>query len=303
MSDYHIPVMLAETVASLNIQKDQWYVDCNLGGGGHTEAILAKGGRVIGLDLDPAAISEVANNHKISVSEENGILIGRSENLILVQSNFAEIDHVLDKLAIPEVSGILFDLGVSSGQLQIPERGFSFSKTGTLDMRMDPNMGVPAKDLVNALHEGELTELFTKFGEESFAKPIARRIVQNRQTQPIETTDDLVKIILSVKHRNSKDRIHPATQVFQALRIAVNDELNSLKIALPKAISLLKPQGMIVVISFHSLEDRIVKNTFKQAEDAGKVKIVTPRPWSADDDEQYNNPRSRSAKMRILEKI
>ncbi len=300
MSTYHIPVMLKEVLELLQIKRDHWYVDCNLGGGGHTEGILKAGGNVLGIDLDPEAIAEVSANLKEHIE---------SKRLILKQTNFVNIaSAVLEIKAMKQfnnltISGILFDLGVSTHQLEEAERGFSFNSDAPLDMRMDATKGASAKDLVNGLYEKELAELFLKLGEENWSKPIARRIVQYREKKLIETTNELANIILSVRRRSPSDRTHPATRIFQALRIAVNDELNSLKEALPKAFEVLEPGGRIVVISFHSLEDRIVKNYFRDLEERRLGKIITDKPIETSDEETLENPRSRSAKLRVIEKI
>lgn len=306
MSTYHIPVMLKEVLEHLNIQKDHWYVDCNLGGGGHTTGILEAGGNVLGIDLDPDAIKEVSHNLKSYLD---------SGRLKLAQTNFLNIaDAVKDNLKIAtstasprndevRVSGVLFDLGVSTHQLEEAERGFSFNADAPLDMRMDPTRGASAKDLVNGLYEKELAELFLKLGEENWSKPIARRIVQYREKKLIETTNELANIIMSVRRRSPSDRTHPATRIFQALRIAVNDELNSLKDALPKAFEILETGGRIAVISFHSLEDRIVKIYFKELEMHKHGKILTDKPLETSEEETSVNPRARSAKLRVIEKI
>lgn len=328
MSNYHIPVMLIEVLEYLDIKPGGWYVDCNLGGGGHTQGILDKGGKVIGIDLDPEAIREVAQNHNLEVKNVEDHLEAYSDNLILYQSNFSKIDEVIKEInnrchsgdessrrpesiqdsgvaSLPRmtIDGILFDLGVSTHQLETPQRGFSFNLTGPLDMRMNPNQSVSAKELINGLYESELSDLFWRLGEERFSRPIAKKIVEERAKQPIETADQLAQIILSVRHRTPNDRTHPATRVFQALRIAVNDELNSLTEALPKALEVLPPGGRIAVISFHSLEDRIVKNYFRDWENQGKVKILTDKPIEPTDQEINSNPRSRSGKLRVIEKI
>ncbi|MDO8452679.1 MAG: 16S rRNA (cytosine(1402)-N(4))-methyltransferase RsmH [bacterium] len=293
MSTYHIPVMLTEVLEYLNVQKDKWYVDCNLGGGGHTGAILEKGGKVLGIDMDKDAITE---------AEESQDSRLKTEDLILVQSNFVKVKEICEeKKIIP--SGILFDLGMSTHQLEAAGRGFSFNASAPLDMRMDQTFGATAKDLVNGLHQGELEELFIKYGEEFQAKRIAMRIVDERRAKPIETTDELARIVTSVYKRNKGNRLHPATRIFQALRIAVNDELNSLKEALPASFDVLEKGGRLVVISFHSLEDRIVKNYFKELEEGGKAKILTDKPVTPSDEEVAQNPRSRSAKLRVVEKI
>jgi len=303
MSDYHIPVMLKEVLDLLQIKKGHWYVDCNLGGGGHTEGILKAGGNVLGIDLDPEAIAEVSKSLKHFIEDKR---------LILKQTNFAEVDSVVTEAASTmkqlnnvtmNISGVLFDLGVSTHQLEETERGFSFNKDAPLDMRMDPTKGASAKDLINGLYEKELAELFLKLGEENWSKPIAKRIVEYREKKQIETTNELANIILSVRRRSPSDRTHPATRIFQALRIAVNDELNSLKEALPKAFEVLEPAGRIVVISFHSLEDRIVKNYFRDLEEQNLGKLITDKPVETSEEETQENPRARSAKLRVIEKI
>lgn len=303
MSTYHIPVMLSEVIRYLNVQRDYWYIDCNLGGGGHTEGILQAGGKVLGIDLDPDAILEVAKNYHLKVTQKDSRFFAESERSILFQDNFSHLSSIIHLTHIPHPSGILFDLGVSSYQLETPQRGFSFNVEAPLDMRMNPNIGVTAADLINALSEKELARLFWEYGEENFSRPIAKRIVEYRQKKKIETTNELAQIILSVRHRTSSDRTHPATRVFQALRIAVNDELNSLKEALPQALDVLVPRGRLVVISFHSLEDRIVKNFFKDEQQKGTIAILTQKPNEPTEEEVRNNPRSRSAKLRAAEKI
>lgn len=307
MSDFHIPVLPNEAIRYLNVQKNAWYIDCNLGGGGHTELILQKGGKVLGIDLDPDSINAVASEHSLKFQNYHDRKVFENEGLKITQDNFINIKQIAGELNI-KPSGILFDLGISSHQLGTPERGFSFNKDAPLDMRMNPNFGATAADLINGLHEGELSELFEKYGEENFAKRIAKKIVETRKTKKIESTKELADLIKRSLPR-SNNKIHPATKVFQALRIAVNDELNALRETLPQAFELLEPGGRIVVISFHSLEDRIVKNYFNSlchpvepASSGPIAKILTDKPIMATLDEQSSNPRSRSAKMRALEK-
>lgn len=263
MNGYHIPVLLNEVIAALEVKPGEKYIDCTYGGGGHFRAIQEAGGIVLGIDQDPEAQAPV-------------------------HGNFAHLKEIADKVPFSGISGVLFDLGVSSHQLETDYRGFSFKRGGLakLDMRMDQTTGLTAADLINAGGEKELANLFFKYGEERFARAIAREIKKTK----IETTDDLAKAILRVRH--TKDRTHPATRVFQALRIAVNDELNSLEAALPQALELLKPGGKLAVISFHSLEDRIVKNFMK------KSLLIRPT-----EQEIKNNPRARSGKLRVMEKI
>lgn len=303
MSQYHIPVMLKEVISYLKVKPGRWYTDCNLGGGGHTEGILKAGGKVLGIDLDPDAIIEVAKNHHLIVEKTDESLQVVSPNLILVQSNFANIKQIVDKFSLGQLSGVLFDLGVSSYQLEKTERGFSFNVSAPLDMRMNPVIGVTAADLINVLPEKELSRLFWEYGEERFARPIAKRIAERRKQKRIENTDELAKIILSVRHRTDSDRTHPATRVFQALRIAVNDELNSLKKALPQTLEVLQPRGRLVVISFHSLEDRIVKNFFRNEQKNRTITIITQKPITPTEEEVELNPRSRSGKLRVAEKV
>lgn len=303
-SPYHIPVMLAEVIEGLKITSNGWYIDCNLGGGGHTEGILKMGGKVLGIDLDAHSINEVSKNHDLQTIEKDGSLTAISDHLILFQANFANIQHIVNQLNLNPIRGILFDLGVSSHQLEEGDRGFSFNVDAPLDMRMNQNDKIAtAADLVNGLHEGELAELFWKLGEENFSRPIAKRIVDYRKIKKIETTNELAKVIVSVRRRTPSDRTHPATRVFQALRIAVNDELNSLKAALPASFECLEAGGRLVVISFHSLEDRIVKDYFRRLSDSKKAILINQKPITPTDEEVYDNPRARSGKLRILEKI
>lgn len=304
MSNYHNPVMLKEAIKILNIKPGAWYIDCNLGGGGHTEGILKEGGRVLAIDLDADAIVEVAANHNLTVVQKDGHLECISDHLILFQSNFVNIQHIVNQLNLADVKGVLFDLGVSSFQLEEGSRGFSFNADAPLDMRMDQKSQIPtAADLVNGLHEGELSELFWKLGEENFAKVIAKKIIDYRKTKRIGTTDELARVILMVRRRSPSDRTHPATRVFQALRIAVNDELNSLKTALPASFNVLDKGGVLAVISFHSLEDRIAKDYFRILEEDGKGLVQTKKPITPTDEEIYSNPRSRSGKLRIIKKL
>lgn len=287
----------------MNVQKDAWYIDCNLGGGGHTEGILQAGGRVLGIDLDPDAIREVAKNYSLKVTEKDDHLLAQSEKLILFQDNFSHLSRITQLTHITPPFGILFDLGVSSYQLETAERGFSFNTDAPLDMRMNPTIGVTAADLLNVLPEKELARMFWEYGEENFSRPIAKKIVQYRQQKKIETTNELANLILSVRHRTTSDRTHPATRVFQALRIAVNDELTSLEEALPQALEVLAPQGRLVVISFHSLEDRIVKDFFRDKQQKGSIKILTQKPVEPTEEEVEFNPRSRSGKLRVAQKL
>lgn len=225
-----------------------------------------------------------------------------NRQLIVAQANFTQIKSLVDQYNILP-AGILYDLGVSSHQLNSPERGFSFQSPGPLDMRMDPNLGVSAADLINGLHEKELSDLFWKLGEEHMSRQIAKTIVLFRINHPITTTDELAEVILSIKPRKSSDRTHPATKIFQALRIVVNDELNSLKESLPNAFDSLNSGGRIVAISFHSLEDRIIKDFFNQKVSENLAIHLVKKPLNPTEKEISVNPRSRSGKLRAIEKI
>lgn len=290
----HIPVLLKEVIKFLAVKPNKLYIDTTVGGGGHSEAIIKKRGRVLGIDMDPKAL-EMARKRLASACPPGAFA--------LAHGNFANLAEIAKKEGFKPVSGILFDLGISTYQLEDPSRGFSFGAEAPLDMRMDPNLKVTAKDLINVLNEGELYELFTKLGEEHYSRPIARAICRARRIKPIETCNQLVQIILRARpKRGQYDRTHPATRVFQALRIAVNDELNNLKEALPQAVDLLEPGGRLVVLSFHSLEDRIVKNFFKEGSEKGTLKILTKKPIRPTREEVEKNPRARSGKLRAAEK-
>lgn len=291
---YHTSVMLTEALDALQIEEGKKYIDGTLGGGGHTKGILQRGGIVLGIDTDEEAIRFV--KERIKTQE-----LGEKNKLTLARGNFKELDQIAKRNGFGKVSGILFDLGVSSHQFDEAERGFSFQKVGPLDMRMSNDLSVKASDLINGLSKKELVTLFEKLGEEYRARLFADRIVKQRKRKPIVTTTDLAELIMSVVGHNGK--IHPATKVFQALRIAVNDELHVLREALKKSVDLLLPKGQLVVISFHSLEDRIVKESFKKFEEKGLGTIVTSKPLIPDDEELRQNRRSRSAKMRVFQKL
>ncbi len=296
MDRFHTPVLLEEVVENLKIEKGKKYIDATLGGGGHTFEILRHGGKILGIDVDQEAIEYVEEKLKTQNSKL------KTGKLTLARGNFADIDTIAQKHGFEQVSGVLLDIGVSSHQIDTPSRGFSFQADGPLDMRMDIRLGVKAADLVNALTKGELYELFSKLGEGRYARVISESIVSARAVKPIATTVELVVIIeKAIPGRFTE--IHKATKAFQALRIAVNDELHSLEDALPKAVSLLESKGRLLVITFHSLEDRIVKNSCKDFEKEGKGKIVTKKPIIPRDEEIEKNKRSRSAKLRVFEKL
>jgi 16S rRNA (cytosine1402-N4)-methyltransferase len=295
MSDYHTSVLLQETIDQLQIKPGAKYIDGTLGGGGHTTEILKHGGKVLGMDVDEEALEFVKKELQIKNYELR-------DNLQLVKGNFKDIETIARENGFDKVSGILLDLGISGHHVDTAQRGFSFQKDGPLDMRMDKTLQVSATDLVNGLTRQELIDLFTRYGEEPFAKSIANHIVEKRRAKRIETTTELSDIVRKAVPF-SKKGINPATRVFQALRIAVNDELNSLITVLPKAVTLLENRGRVAIITFHSLEDRIVKRTFIEFEEKGLGTIITKKPIVPTDAELGENSRSRSSKLRVFEKI
>jgi len=296
--DFHTSVLQKEVLEALQVVPGEYYLDATLGGGGHTKAILDFGGRVTALDVDTDAINYTSK--KLGAKKlKSGVWVTPDTNLTIYQRNFKDLDEVARLAGIKAFAGVLFDLGVSSYMLDTPERGFSFSKNGPLDMRMDTGLGVTASDLINGLNEGELYELFTKLGEERNARRLARDIVRSRLEKRIETTTDLAQIIKKSVGRREKG-IDPATRVFMALRIVVNDELNNLREALPRASQLLGTGGRLAVISFHSLEDRIVKDFFKSEP---SLKMLNKKPLTASAQELKENLRARSAKLRVAEKV
>jgi len=286
----HQPVMLADTIQALAIKPDQWYIDATFGRGGHTTAILEKGAKVVALDFDQDAVEYGSS------TLQKYLTTGK---LLLARSNFAQLSKTVLQFADQtqnKFAGILFDFGTSVDQLTNQERGFSFSGTGPLDMRMDNRLGVTAAQLLAVLSEQQLADSFRDFGGEEAARAIAKAIVTTRKTTPIETTSQLVGLITRVKRNRGK--LHPATKVFQALRIIVNSELDNISEALPQARTLIQPGGRIVTIAFHEGEDRLVKHFFKAQELAGQgeaLDLVQP-----DQAEVDANPRSRSAKLRVF---
>lgn len=308
----HIPVLLKETVLYLNAKKGGLFIDGTVGGGGHAFAILAENpaNQVLGIDLDQASLYKL-----------RGELAQRSldQKIKLAQGSYANIDKILPEMGIDKVDGILLDLGFSSLQLDEPDRGFSFTVAGPLDMRFDREQEITAEEVINRYHPKDLERVISDYGEEKFAKRIVANIIEARKSAPIETTKQLTEIIkksipLPVRFKSS-DNIR---RVFQAIRIEVNGELDNLKKVLPKAVSVLKPSGRLVIISFHSLEDRIVKEFFVNeskgcicppefptciCDKASSLKILTRKPVTASEEEASNNPRSKSAKLRAAEKI
>jgi 16S rRNA (cytosine1402-N4)-methyltransferase len=302
---YHRTVLAAEVVELLAPRVGSLVVDGTCGGGGHAEAILRTGAHVLALDQDPEAVQHVTEH-----------LEGFDRRITVRQANFRHADKVLDELGIGTIGGALLDLGVSSRQLENAERGFSIMRNGPLDMRMDPRNELTAATIVNEYSDEQLTRLFRDLGEEPAARRIASLIVKMRKTAPFRETLPLAHAIEKVVGRHG--RRHPATQVFQALRMEVNDELGALKEGLRVLTDRLEPGARIAVIAFHSLEDRIVKNFFRdqsrewidrpewpsaQRNPDYDLKLVTPKPVEPDEDEQRVNPRSRSAKLRVAEKI
>lgn len=302
MGKFHEPVLLTEAIENLNIKKGEKYIDATLGGGGHSKQILDLGGKVLGIDCDPEAI-KAARKYLSSACPPPPIRRGLTTSWQLARGNFGHLKRIAEKYKFTPVAGVFFDLGVSSYQLEKSSRGFSFNREGPLDMRMDPDLTVTAADLVNGLTKGELNELFYRLGEEYDSRRIAEAVCYARRIAPITTCSQLAKIISEIKSKKAKGRrIHPATKCFLALRIAVNDEFNNLKKGLSQALEILKPQGRLAVISFHSGEDRIVKQFLKQEAEKGSLEIITKKPVVPSAREVKENPRSRSAKLRVAEK-
>jgi len=306
----HTTVLLKETVDGLNIKPDGIYVDCTLGGAGHSEYLLSQlsdKGRLYAFDQDETAIRNAKEKLEIY-----------GERIALVPNNFKYLKEELNARGIEKVDGILYDLGVSSPQLDTPERGFSYNHDAPLDMRMDQSAAISAYDVVNTWSFHDLLRIFFQYGEEKFSKQIARKIEAAREIKPIETTFELVELIKDgIPAPARRKGGHPAKRVFQAIRIAVNDELGVFEDSLEQAISLLDKEGRISVITFHSLEDRICKTVFKKAssmpdlppglpvipdEFKPTMKIITRKPILPSEEELEGNNRSRSAKLRIAEK-
>jgi 16S rRNA (cytosine1402-N4)-methyltransferase len=286
----HTPVLADEVVTWLQPEKGRIFVDGTLGGGGHSRLLATKAGPtglVIGLDRDAAAVERAAQ-------QLEGL------NVQVIDANYSDMPEVLDGLNIPSVDGILLDLGLSSDQLADPSRGFSFNSAGTLDLRFDTSRGEPAWKLIERLNSEHLADLIFRYGEERYSRRIARRITETRKANPIRTATDLARVVRSAVPRSRDERIDPATRTFQALRIAVNDELKWLEVALRRLPALLSTGGRMAVISFHSLEDRLVKEAFRG--DA-RLEVLTKRPIRAGEMEVAANPRARSAKMRVAARI
>ena len=306
---HHISVMLKETIDYLNIKEDGVYVDCTLGGAGHAQYLLnqlSDNGHLIAIDQDTTAIENAKN-----------VLKEHLHKVTFVHSNFRELSEILNELNIEKVDGIYYDLGVSSPQLDVPERGFSYHHDAKLDMRMDQTQELSAYEVVNEWKFEELVRIFHRYGEEKFAKQIARRIEQNRELKPIETTLELVESIKEgIPAKARRKGRHPAKRIFQAIRIAVNDELAAFEDSLEQAINYVEVNGRISVITFHSLEDRLCKQMFQEYEKGPevprglpvipeaytpKLKRVNRKPITATDEDTDSNNRARSAKLRVAE--
>ncbi|MDD5247016.1 MAG: 16S rRNA (cytosine(1402)-N(4))-methyltransferase RsmH [Candidatus Omnitrophica bacterium] len=293
---FHIPVMLKEVVEYLNLSPGKTVVDATVGTGGHSLEIIKRispGGKLIAIDRD---------NESLAIAKER--LRKYSDACEFIYANFVDMDKVLAGSQAGKIDGVLFDLGISSVQLDNPERGFSFQNEGPLDMRVDREGYISAYDLINNLNEDEISGLLRDFGQERWHNRIARSLVRERQKHPISTTSELCDVVVrALPPRYRHYRIHPATRTFQAVRIAVNRELENLQKAMDNTVSTLKKNGRICVISFHSLEDRVVKFSFRNFAASGLIKIITPKPLTPDLAERADNPSSRSAKLRVAERI
>jgi 16S rRNA (cytosine1402-N4)-methyltransferase len=305
----HQAVLSREVAAALAVRPGGVYLDGTLGGGGHARAILEAarpGGRLIGIDRDADALARC-----------RGVLTAPDAAVELIQGNFRDMAVLAQKAGVAAFDGILLDLGISSDQLETPDRGFSFMSEGPLDMRLDASGGTTAADLLNSLSEQELADLFWRYGEETDSRRIARAVVADRRTAPFRGTLFFAEWVARIKG-GRKGRIHPATQVFQALRVAVNDELGAADEGVEAAIRLLKPGGRLAVITFHSLEDRVVKRIFQRHAgkwenlqaggrrwdgDEPRVRWVDKKPVTASEEELERNPRARSAKLRTVERV
>lgn len=309
MKEKHISVLLEESISSLNLKENSVIVDCTLGYGGHSSNILAriKKGFLFAFDQDSEAIRHSTDR-----------LSAVGTNFTIIKSNFVYLKEKLNKLGVEKVDGILFDLGVSSPQLDDAERGFSYHEDARLDMRMDKDNPISAYEVVNNYTKEELSRIFYKYGEDKFSNNIAKKIVEYRATKPIETTLELVEVIKTAVPMKFRIDKHPARQIFQAIRIEVNKELDVIEPALEQALSMLKVGGRVAVITFHSLEDRLVKNFFKEKcaiderlkglpnipeEYLPDFSLVVNKAISPSEEELKNNPRARSAKLRVIERI
>lgn len=296
-SNFHLPVLSSEVMEGLNVEKGKKYIDGTLGGGGHTSEILERGGIVLGIDSDENAINFVRKKFNAQSSK---FKIDR--DVFLERGNFENLAEIAKKYGFEKVDGIVFDLGMSSFQLDKSGLGFSFRKEEPLDMRMDRNKSVKAADIINSASKEELYEIFTKYAEELHSRSIAEAIIRTRAIKPILTTRDLIRAIDEViLNERSKGKIY--ARIFQALRIMVNGELKALEKGLIQGLELLNKYGRFNVISFHSLEDRLVKSFYLRSQTRGLLKIISKKPIKATYSECRANPRARSAHLRIAERV
>ncbi|OGH16773.1 MAG: 16S rRNA (cytosine(1402)-N(4))-methyltransferase [Candidatus Levybacteria bacterium RIFCSPHIGHO2_02_FULL_40_18] len=293
---FHTPALLKEAVSALNVRPNGKYIDATIGGGGHSAEIIRRGGKVLGIDQDEDAIEYIKKN------QESGI---ENQELVLTRGNFKDIERIARERGFVNADGVLFDLGFSSYQMEKSGKGFSFLRDEPLDMRMSIETKLTARDIVNSASRDELYNIFSKFGEEKNAYAFCDSIVRARSIKPIETSRELAEIVAraSGTHLRGVTRLHPATRVFQALRIAVNSEIDNLKEGLAGAFEILAPNGRLIVISFHSLEDRVVKLFFARLAREGRAILANKKPIVPSEEEIKANRRARSAKLRILEKI
>lgn len=289
---FHQPVLLQEVIQYLKPEPGDLIIDATIGGGGHTQQLLERGARILGIDRDQEAIDYVKKSLESRV---------KSQDLVLAKGNFSQIAEIAKRQGFFKVKGVLFDLGLSSHQIEKGQRGFSFQQEGTLDMRMDKDLQVRASDIINNFEERRLDEIIKTFGQEKFSRSIARAICSARQVEPIDSTKRLAQIISEVYAKyKQKSKLNPATRTFQALRIVVNSELLNLEESLPQTTKILNIGGRLVIISYHSLEDSIVKRFFKTERN---LRVLTKKPIGPQEEETKENPRSRSAKLRAAEKI
>ncbi len=299
--NYHQPVLLDEVINYLKPEPGEKYIDGTLGGAGHAGALIARGARVLGIDRDQDAISYVSKNQKENI---------KKQKLIIRKGNFNEMQNIATQNNFEEVDGILLDLGISSNQIEKAERGFSFQNEGPLDMRMDQDLPVKASEIVNNFEERRLNEIFSTYAEEKLSWPIARAICSAREIKSVDSTHELAEIVNEVYRKHGQKtrqrrgsqgaaKINPATKIFQGLRIVINSELLNLEECLPQTTKILRKGGRLVIISYHSLEDKIVKRFFKENI---ALNILTAKPIGPHEVELRENPRSRSAKLRAAEK-
>lgn len=289
----HLPVLEKEVIDSLQVKERETVIDCTMGFGGHAKKLIEKigsEGKFLGIEYDP-------ENYQRLINSFNG------KNIIIVNNSYINLKEICKENDITSADKILIDLGMSSWHIDSSKRGFSFLKDEQLDMRYNPNEGITAKDILNNWKEKDLENILNKYGEEKFSKKISKEMVKERRSKEIRTTSDLIEILKkSIPERFQHSKKHFATRTFQALRIAVNDELNNLEKFLPQALEILNKKGRLAVISFHSLEDRIVKEYFKN-QSKHQFKLVVQKPITPTEGEININPRSRSAKLRIIEKL